>query len=276
MNTIILVGAGRMGGAMLRGWMAALGQNTRIIALDPHTSPYLEDISRNSDDAPSFVHVSDAAELPKNVQATAIVLATKPQMVSDALRVLSAHITPDTLIVSVAAGVTVATIKSSLATKQPVVRTMPNIGATIGLSASAAYPSDDVTPKQKDLTERLYHAVGSLTWLECENDLHTVTAISGSGPAYFFAICEAMIASAVRQGLPEKAARDLILGTIGGAAGLLRETPEPAKLRETVTSPNGTTAAGLEILTSDNALNSLIDQTISAARSRSEELSKGR
>lgn len=275
MDTILLVGAGRMGGAMLRGWMAALGPNTRIIALDPHAGQYLEDIPRHSDNAPSFSHISDAADLPENLQATAIVLATKPQMVPDALRVLSSHITPETLIVSVAAGVTIATIKSSLTTLQPVVRTMPNIGATIGLSASAAYPSDDVTPKQKGLTERLYHAVGNLTWLECENDLHIVTAISGSGPAYFFAMCEAMIAAAVRQGLSQKAAKDLILGTINGAAGLLCETPEPTKLRETVTSPNGTTAAGLEILMSDNTLNNLIDRTIFAACSRSEELSKG-
>lgn len=273
MSTILLVGAGRMGGAMLRGWMEALDPQYHIIAIDPYTGPYLEDVPRQSENKPSFAHYSKTVDLPDNLHASAIVLATKPQMVPDALRALTSQITPKTLIVSVAAGVSVSTIKTALDTPQPVVRTMPNIGATIGRSASAAYPSDDVTSEQKTLTESLYHAVGSLTWLEREDDLHIVTAISGSGPAYFFAMCEAMITSAVQHGLSEKAAKELILGTIDSAAGLLKETPNPEKLRETVTSPNGTTAAGLDVLNSENALSNLLHRTINAARDRSAELS---
>ncbi len=149
MSTILLVGAGHMGGAMLRGWMAALGPDYSTIALDPNAGPFLKDIPRQSDNAPSFVHYPNVIEMPENLSATAIVLATKPQMVPDALRALEAHVTPETLIKSVAEGVTVATTKSSLKTAQPVVRTMPNIGAAIGRSASAAYHFADVTPAQK-------------------------------------------------------------------------------------------------------------------------------
>ncbi len=226
------------------------------------------------EDSPQFLHFDTAMSVPKDLEASALFLATKPQMIPGAVQSLKAQIKPETLLVSVAAGVTIDAIKGVLAAPQPVVRAMPNIGAMVGRSASAAFGSPDVTETQIELVNELFSAVGQLTWLQAENDLHVVTAVSGSGPAYFFAMCEAMIKAAQAEGLSEEVAKSLVLDTISASGRLLDETPDPTHLRKIVTSPNGTTAAGLTRLGLDDALNKLTAQAIVAAKKRSQALAR--
>lgn len=272
MTTIILAGAGRMGGALLRGWMAALGEGVRIYAVDPHAADTLGDIAAAAPGQPQFCHAATAADLPQGLIADAIVAACKPQLTPTALQALSGCAGPETLVVSVAAGVPLNTLQGVFAAPSPAVRAMPNIGAMLGRSATAAAASSDSTEAHRALAERLFRAVGSFSWLAREEDLHTVTALSGSGPAYVFAMCEAMIAAAQAQGLDCDTARTLAIATVTGAGRLLQETPDPARLRETVTSPNGTTAAGLQAL-GDSGLADAVFAAITAAGARSRELS---
>lgn len=269
---IILVGVGRMGGAMLTGWAENLGPDYLLFGVDPHPGAVSGENPRHG--KASVTLVRSAANLPDTEPASAIVLATKPQMVAKAIGELTQQIGPQTLLISVAAGIPVQAIKDAATASQPVVRAMPNIGALVGHSVTAAFASPDTGANQQALTEILFNAIGRFTWLAREADLHSVTAISGSGPAYFFAICEAMIGAAVDHGLPPDVAKSLVLGTFSASSHLLEHNPDPSLLRETVTSPNGTTSAGLAALAENDALNRLVTNAVSAASIRSEELSE--
>jgi len=218
--------------------------------------------------------VQPVVDLPDAEPASVIVLATKPHMIPQAIDGLAQRIGPQTLIISVAAGVSVATIKLASSASQPVIRAMPNIGAMVGYSVTAGFASRDTDPQKRALAAMLFGAIGQFSWLEHEADLHTVTAISGSGPAYFFAMCEAMIAAAMQEGLPADTAKSLVLGTVTGSGRLLEQNPDPTLLRGTVTSPNGTTSAGLHALAENDALSRLVAAAVSAARNRSAELSE--
>jgi len=273
-TTLLLVGVGRMGRGMLRGWLKALNGSYDIVALDPHELPLMSEFSGQTGDIPGLSFCQSVERLPKAYKANVVVLATKPQAVTEALDALKGHISSDAVIISVAAGVTIATIKSALTMDQPVVRVMPNIGALVGRSASAAFASPDTRPRQKDLTTTLFKAIGNLTWSQNEDDMHAATAISGSGPAYFFAVCESLISVAVDLGLPRMMAKNLVLTTMAGAGDLLLENPDPRHLRKMVTSPNGTTDAALNVLNADQFLDRLLANTVSAARERSVEMAR--
>ncbi len=273
MKTILLVGAGRMGGALLRGWLNTLSNDFQSLAVDPHAAPHLADIPAVSETGVRFAHFNQVLDVPEDVDAAGIILATKPQLAQDALGGLRGQINPGTVVVSVAAGVSISTLQEVLPENQAVVRAMPNIGAVVGHSMSAAHPSAQTSEDQRQLVKLLFGAVGRFAWLANEEQLHAVTAISGSGPAYFFAMCEAMIEAGCKEGLERDVAEALVLGTISSSAHLLEQTPDPQHLRETVTSPNGTTAAGLEVLSEGNALKELAAQAIKAAKQRSQELS---
>ncbi|PHS04472.1 MAG: pyrroline-5-carboxylate reductase [Blastopirellula sp.] len=273
MNKIILVGVGRMGAAMLQGWIESLGQGFSFVGIDPHPAIDKAILIKQAADNPHVDFHSSIEDMPDSGPAAAIVLATKPQHIAKALVDVATFIDVNTLVISVAAGVTLGTLKQNCPPGQPVIRAMPNIGAMVGKSATAACASEDVDQEGRNLAEMLFNAIGRLTWLVDESDLHTVTAVSGSGPAYFFAMCEAMITAAVTAGLPIEISTALVLDTISASGRLLDETPDPAKLRETVTSPNGTTAAGLAALSKNAKLNSMVAEAIKAARQRSTELS---
>ncbi|MDC0737988.1 pyrroline-5-carboxylate reductase [Cognatishimia sp. SS12] len=272
MKTILLIGAGRMGGAMLRGWLTALKMPVNLIVVDPHNQPVLDELVEAPVPGKTYSYYKDAGAIPKGIVADALVLATKPQMVADAIRSVAPHITGQTVLASVAAGIATDTIAGAAQNTDAAVRIMPNIGAMVGHSASAGFANPAVTADQKALIEALFASFGVFSWLENEEQLHTVTALSGSGPAYYFALCEAMTEAAKSMGLPADVARDLAIGTVVAAGRLLEQTADPTHLRETVTSPNGTTHAGLMAMAQDEALQNLAAATLKAAHDRSIEL----
>ena len=259
MQSILLVGAGKMGSAMLRGWLPNLDQSTRFVVLDPNAGPDLTKAGHAPDDR--ILYFKNVSNLPSGFVPDIIVLATKPQIVQSVVQALRPHIGQETTLISVAAGVHCDTIRTAAPDGAAVVRVMPNIGALVGHSVSAVFACADTSDRQKTHVIAPFKAIGEMTWLSSEEDLHLATAVSGSGPAYYFAFCEAMIAAAQDRGLPLESARQL-----------LANDPDPTKLREMVTSPNGTTAAGLDALTADGVIALTARNTLDAAAKRSREL----
>ena len=264
---LLLLGCGKMGGAMLRGWLAQGLAPDQVTVLDPYPAEWLTAL--------------EADGLRLNVQpetAPAIaVIATKPQIMAEAIPGVSAYGNGPTVFISVAAGTLMATFEDMLGAQTPIVRVMPNTPAAIGAGISALVANDNVAQTQMDLAEELLGAVGDTVRLDREEQMHAVTALSGSGPAYVFALAEAMTSAGEKLGLPADMAKKLALGTIAGSGRLMLETDiAPATLREQVTSPNGTTYAGLQVLQRDqDGLQDLVDATLKAASDRSEELAKG-
>lgn len=267
MKTILLVGAGNMGFSMLKGWVGALGSTYRFVVVDPAAGPRCAELKNPNGTAVAVA--PEVSELSADLNPAAVIFATKPGGVCGAVEALRAHLIPETVLVSVAAGLQISDIAANAPTDQPIVRVMPNIGALIGESASAGFSSSETPGVLKALVAELFQAIGHFTWLASEEDMHTVTAVSGSGPAYFFAMCEAMIAAAMENGLSREVAATLVNATCVAAGGLIAETPDPELLRKRVTSPGGTTAAGLQAFATDDALQSVITSAVDAARNRS-------
>lgn len=181
---------------------------------------------------------------------------------------------PKTAVLSIAAGRTVASIAGHLHAGAPIVRAMPNLAAEVGRGITAAYANSHVTMAQRDLCHTLLQAVGEVAWIEDESFMDAVTAVSGSGPAYVFYLTECLAKAAEAKGLPPELASSLARATVTGAGELLHRSPlSAAQLRENVTSPGGTTAAGLSVLLSEPGLKELIRETVAAAAKRSRELS---
>lgn len=205
--------------------------------------------------------------------ADVIVLAVKPQTLSATVSELTGQIRRSQLIISIAAGIRLATLGRLLGTEQPVVRVMPNTPALIRTGASALYANPAVTTSQKDLAESIMRSVGLALWLDSEADMDTVTALSGSGPAYFFLVMEVLEKAAITLGLPVNQARLLTLETAFGAAKMALETDvDAATLRRQVTSPGGTTEQALKVLMEKGNIEQLFLDALSAAKHRSEEL----
>ncbi|MBU36818.1 MAG: pyrroline-5-carboxylate reductase [Anaerolineaceae bacterium] len=205
--------------------------------------------------------------------ADVVILAVKPQVMRDALRPLAQTLTENTpLLISIAAGINVASLESWAGGNHAVVRVMPNTPALVSAGISALFANDRVTPAQKNLGESIMRAVGTAVWIGEESLMDTVTAVSGSGPAYFFYLMEALEQAAVEEGLDPKTARLLTLETAFGAARLALESSEtPAMLRQRVTSPGGTTEAAIRVL-DKTCTNDAVNRAVSAARKRSYEL----
>lgn len=269
MKTVLLIGAGNMGFAMLNGWIRGLGTEYRFVVVDPMVGPAISEMEiGDSDPVTHYQHVS---ELPAALSPAAVILATKPDGLVDALKALAHQLEPETVVISVAAGKSIKHIREGTTADQPIVRVMPNIGALATQSVSAGFPSE-TTMAHRTLVDKLFRSIGDFTWLSCEDEMHAVTAVSGSGPAYFFAMCEAMIAATIETGVDINTARTLVLGTCRSAAALLETIPDATLLRERVTSPNGTTAAGLAALDKEDGLQRLISEAVDAARRRSIEM----
>ncbi|TCP23487.1 pyrroline-5-carboxylate reductase [Scopulibacillus darangshiensis] len=202
-----------------------------------------------------------------------IVLAMKPKDVSGALETLKQYIREDQLVISVLAGISSADISEKLGNKAPIVRAMPNTSAAVGESATSIAPGMYATTEHVSIAEEMFSVIGTTTIVE-EKDLHLVTGLAGSGPAYFYRIIESFEQAAVSLGLDKRAARSLIRQVLIGAAEMLKdETVDPAELRRRVTSPGGTTAAGLEVLEANHLSEMLYDVLVQAMK-RSEELGK--
>ena len=264
--TVILVGAGNMGGAMLRGWIGDGMAPANICVVDPvPTGPMVEWLGSEG-----IKHCVDASDASK---ADVLLIAVKPQVMDKVLTDIKPLVGPDTVAVSVAAGKTLAAIAEPLG-NPATIRAMPNTPSLVGRGITVACPNAHVTPEQRAMVADLLEATGKLEWVEDEVLIDAVTAVSGSGPAYVFYLTECLADAGIKAGLPEPLARKLALETVAGAGELMRQSKDPpAQLRKNVTSPNGTTAAALEILMDEDGLQSLMDKAVAAARKRSEELS---
>lgn len=263
---ILLVGAGNMGGALLRGWLAAGLGADRLIVRDP--SPK-QAVAREI--AAHGVRLNFTEDALIEADPAAVVLAVKPQLLPDVLADMK-PLGGDRLFVSIAAGTKLATLAETLGAG-PKVRAMPNTAAEIGRGVTGLVANDEVSAAQRELATALFAAVGQAVWVETERQIDMVTAISGSGPAYVFYLAECLTAAGEALGLPKEAARQLAEGTVSGAGDLIRVSEEPsAQLRRNVTSPNGTTEAALNVLMNEGGLAPLIRRTTEAAYGRAREL----
>lgn len=264
---VMLVGAGKMGIALAKGWLDAGLPPENLILVDPNPG----DAARELAEDYGLTISTEALGLLPNV----LVLAVKPQIIDTVLASLQPVIGPQTLAISIAAGIDIARLSRGLEMDR-VVRTMPNTPAQIGKGITGMVAGPGVDARGRAAAEALLNAAGRVVWLDAESQLDAVTAVSGSGPAYVFHLVEALAAAGKAQGLPDAIAEQLARQTVIGSAALLEADPAtPAVLRQNVTSPNGTTAAGLAVLMSDAGLTDLIGRTVDAARIRSEELGRG-
>ncbi|MEM9725317.1 MAG: pyrroline-5-carboxylate reductase [Pseudomonadota bacterium] len=275
-KTLLLLGCGNMGGALLRGWLGSGCAAERITVVEPTWRNGSE--RRFEGAALRWAERLDQATGPEraSTKADAIIIAVKPNAVGEALASLQAAGALDwgAVVISVAAGVTLET----LAMDRPglaVVRAMPNTPAAVGAGVTALVANDAVSARQRDLAEALSAATGAAVWLDDETQMDAVTAVSGSGPAYVFHMIEALTAAAEAEGLPAPLAGRLARATVIGAGALAASQGEPAEvLRRNVTSPGGTTEAGLAVLMGEEALTNLMRQTVAAAAARSRALAK--
>ena len=192
---------------------------------------------------------------------------------ADVLPQIARHVGPDTVVLSIAAGKTIASFERALPPGTAVVRAMPNTPSSVGRGITVAVPNARVSPAQRQACDSLLAAVGEVAWVEAEGDLDAVTAVSGSGPAYVFYLAECMAAAGIAQGLAPELAHKLARWTVAGAGELLHRSQLSADtLRQNVTSPNGTTFAALQVLMADDAMRPLLERAIAAATRRSREL----
>jgi pyrroline-5-carboxylate reductase len=261
---LVLLGCGKMGSAMLEGWLAGGLPAASVWVIDPHPSDWLSGIAG--------LHLN---EDPPARPAIALI-AVKPQMMEAALPRLAPMGGGGTLFLSVAAGTPIRFYEAVLGAGTPVIRAMPNTPAAIGRGITALIGNAVSTEAQMELAETLLAAVGQTVRLDDEAEIDAVTAVSGSGPAYVFHLIEALAAAGEAEGLPPELAMRLATATVAGAGALAEESGEtPAQLRRNVTSPNGTTQAGLEVLMhEEQGLKELIRRTVAAAAARSRELGK--
>lgn len=264
---LMLAGCGRMGGALLQGWLSAGAAPRSITVVDPHLDGAEADRLRSQG-----VRVT-AAPPSEGTPLAALVLAVKPQIMEETLPAFTSSVDAETLIVSVAAGLPIALFEAA-APGAAVIRAMPNTPASIGEGITALIANERTGTEQRALGEALAAVVGEVVWLDHEEQMDAVTAVSGSGPAYVFHMIEALAAAGRAEGLPEDLAMRLARATIAGAGALASQSPDSAEtLRRNVTSPGGTTAAGLQQLMAEkDGLTPLLVRTIAAAARRSREL----
>jgi pyrroline-5-carboxylate reductase len=262
-GTIALAGAGKMGGAMLTGWLAGGLDAGRVIVIDPQPSAEISALATKG----VRLNPTDAGHVDT------LVVAVKPQSFRDAGAALKSLVAPSTLVVSIMAGTTIASLEEVCG--GAVVRAMPNTPASIGRGITVAVATNKVSAAQRATADALLRATGAVEWVEDEGLMDAVTAVSGSGPAYVFLLAEELARAGVEAGLPEELATKLARATIAGSGELLHRSDLPAAtLRQNVTSPGGTTAAALDVLMATEGLRPLMIHAIAAATKRSKELAK--
>ena len=264
-GSLILVGCGKMGTAMLRGWLAG-NAASRFLVVEP------EGVALGLGPA-SLVEWHTAADaLPGELVPDAVVLAVKPQIVDAVLPLYRRWVRPETVFVSIVAGKTLAGLGRHLG-PAALVRTMPNTAAAIGRAITVACANPRVTREQRQLCDRLLAAIGESAWVEDETLIDAVTAVSGSGPAYVFLLIEVLARAGEAEGLPPDLALRLARSVVAGSAELARVLEDsPATLRDNVTSPGGTTQAALDVLMAPDGLEPLIARAVAAAAARSRAL----
>jgi pyrroline-5-carboxylate reductase len=267
-GTLLLAGAGKMGGALLSGWLIRDLDPQQIIVQDPGPPPeVVELIERHR-----IRYFAEAASLEQ--PPAVILVAVKPQVMDQVFPPLAKLVGPETVILSIAAGKTVASFEKYLPAGTAVVRAMPNTPAAIGRGVTVCFPNAHVTSEQRAACQSLLAAVGDVGWVEKESLIDAVTAVSGSGPAYVFLLAECLAEAGRSVGLTPELARRLADATVAGAGELLSQSHlDAATLRKNVTSPNGTTAAALSVLMAADGLQPLLTKAVQEAEKRSRELS---
>lgn len=262
-GSIVLAGAGKMGGAMLAGWLAQGVAADRLAVIDPAPS----------DDITSLTAKGLRINPAQPGDVAVLVMAVKPQMFPDAAPQLRTLVKPATLVISIMAGVPIAKLSQACGGK--VVRAMPNTPAAIGRGITVAVAEAGVTGQQRDVADALLRATGSVEWIDDEALMDAVTAVSGSGPAYVFLLAEELARAGIAAGLSPDLATRLARETVAGSGELLHRSDLTSEtLRKNVTSPGGTTAAALEVLMGPGGFQPLLTRAVAAAAKRSRELAK--
>jgi pyrroline-5-carboxylate reductase len=264
-GTIALAGAGKMGGAMLTGWLAGGLDPRRAVVIEPQPSAEIAGLAAKG------IRLNTSAKDTGSVET--LVVAVKPQSFREAGAALKPFVGASTLVVSIMAGATIASISEVCG--GAVVRAMPNTPAAIGRGITVAVAAKNVSAAQRAVADALLRAIGVVEWVDDETLMDAVTAVSGSGPAYVFLLAEELARAGVEAGLPQELATRLARETVAGSGELLRRSEaSSATLRQNVTSPGGTTAAALEVLMGTDGMQQLMIRAIAAATKRSRELAK--
>lgn len=264
-STIVLIGAGKMGSAMLDGWIGLGLDPARVAVIEPEPSGEISALA--------------ARGLKLNPEPRAlfdpavIVIAVKPQVAAEVVPTAGPLVGPSSVVVSIMAGQRLASLERGLPAGTAVIRTMPNTPAAIGRGITVAVPNARVSGQQRELAHRLLAAIGAVEWVADEALLDAVTAVSGSGPAYVFLLAEALAQAGAAAGLPAELAERLARATVAGSGELLHRSPVGATtLRRNVTSPGGTTEAALGVLMGEKGLAPLMREAVAAATRRSRQL----
>ena len=264
---LLLVGAGKMGGAMLMGWLARGLPRENIVVIEPGAPA---DLLRKSHNV--AVHATPNAIDPR-FKPDVVVFAVKPQFMDGAAPHYARYAGPGTVFLSIAAGKTLAYFRAKLGSGAAIVRAMPNTPAAVGRGMSVCFAGPGVSVAQRKECTELLAAVGEVAWVEDEGLIDPVTAVSGGGPAYVFLLVECLTEAGIKAGLPAELSARIARATVAGSGELLRQSPEPASvLRQNVTSPAGTTLEALKILMAPDGLQPLFEKAIAAATRRSREL----
>ena len=267
---LLLVGCGRMGGALLNGWLDSGYGAGAVVVVEP------DDAAFARAEVPEGVRrCASPHELSGAFAPRAVVVAVKPQTMDETIPSYRRFAEAGAVFLSVAAGKTIDYFEDALGRRTAVVRAMPNTPAAIGRGITAAIGNAFVLGEQRELCDSLLAAVGTVVWLHDEAQMDAVTAVSGSGPAYVFHLVEALAEAGAKAGLPADLALELSRATVSGAGELLRRSQESAaQLRQNVTSPGGTTAAALAILMGAGGMADLLARAVAAAAERSRQLSQ--
>jgi len=262
-DDVLLIGAGKMGGAMLQGWLARGLPRDKITVIEPEPDKRLR----------AFAERGLTLNPARKTKASVIVLGVKPQTAPDVLAAAAKMTAKDALVISIMAGRTIAFLEKAFPAGTAVVRAMPNLPASIGRGISVAVANKAVDRRMRNVAAGLLGAVGAVEWVEKEALLDAVTAVSGSGPAYVFLLAEALTSAAISAGLPADLAARLARETIAGSGELLKQSSiDAATLRKNVTSPGGTTAAALDVLMGPGGMETLLTTAVAMATRRSREL----
>jgi pyrroline-5-carboxylate reductase len=268
-GTILLVGCGKMGGALLEGWFKRGINPVDVMVVEPAGRSEVMPCSQH----PALTCLLKSGDIPSDFHPDVIVFAVKPQVFDQALPEYRRFMADRPVVLSVIAGKTTAAIRGHLGDSVSVVRAMPNTPAAVGKGITVCYAAAGLDDLHHKICDKLLEAVGTVTWIDDERLMDAVTAVSGSGPAYVFLLAECLQEAGIAAGLPPELAARLARATVAGAGAMLDQISEtPAILRKNVTSPGGTTAAALDILMASGGLKELMAKAIAAAAKRSSEL----
>ncbi len=267
-GSILLIGAGKMGMAMARGWLQNGLDPNKLVLIDPSPQKNVQEYAKQKG-----IKIFPKLDKLENIAVKIVVLAVKPQIFPNISTELREKIAKDVLVISIAAGIDIATLQKELANEN-IIRAMPNTPAQLAKAVSGAICAKNISAQDKKIANALLSAIGKVEWLEKETKFDALMLVSGCGPAYVFLLAEAMAKAGIEQGLEEKQALSLARQTIIGAAALMEdEKVDIAQLRENVTSKGGVTEAALEVLMGKEGIFTIMSNAFLAGLERNKKLS---